>query len=219
MVQTEELPAELSAPRAMPRQGQRRAALSIRLSAVIVTATIDEPRVLTVHIWHDPVAMTRWRPCRRTRWSSSIVLSRLGCAPRSDFDFEPDLYYLRRGHAKIGCRKIGVEMHCGEEPFAPYRHPGHLAAGDNHDPAKIIGDLLRIDAAQSMVMAGEPQSVHDIGMLHISEKQDNPGDAGADGDKLYALRRVHAGRAGASGRDQQYSFVQDAIVAQVVGQG
>ncbi len=40
----------------MPRQGQRRAALSIRLSAVIVTATIDEPRVLTVHIWHDPVA-------------------------------------------------------------------------------------------------------------------------------------------------------------------
>ena len=39
----------------MPRQGQRRAALSIRLSAVIVTATIDEPRVLTVHIGHDPV--------------------------------------------------------------------------------------------------------------------------------------------------------------------
>jgi hypothetical protein len=55
MVKTEELPAELSAPRAMPRQGQRRAALSIRLSAVIVSATIDEPRVLTVSIGHDPI--------------------------------------------------------------------------------------------------------------------------------------------------------------------
>ena len=55
MVQTEELPAELSTPRVVPRQGQRRAALSVRLSAVIVTATIDEPRVLTVHIGHDPV--------------------------------------------------------------------------------------------------------------------------------------------------------------------
>jgi len=55
MVQTEELPAALSTPRVVPRQGQRRAALSVRLSAVIVTATIDEPRVLTVHIGHDPV--------------------------------------------------------------------------------------------------------------------------------------------------------------------
>src|SRR5580700_2162741 len=33
----------------------RGASLSIRLSAVIVTATIDEPRVLTVLIGHDPV--------------------------------------------------------------------------------------------------------------------------------------------------------------------
>src|SRR5882724_10263858 len=150
-------------------------------------------------------SMTRWRSCRRARWRSSIALSRLGCAPRSDFDFEPDLYHLRRGHAKIGCRKIGVEVHSREEPLAPHRHARYLAARDNHDPAKIIGDLVWIDAAQSMVMAGEPQSLHDIGMLHIPEKQDNPGDADADGDELYALGRVDARRAGAGGRDQQYS--------------
>ena len=39
----------------MPREGGRGAALSIRLSAVIVTATIDEPRVLTVRIGRDPL--------------------------------------------------------------------------------------------------------------------------------------------------------------------
>ena len=39
----------------MPRESGRRAALSIRLSAAIVTATIDEPRVLTVRIGDDPI--------------------------------------------------------------------------------------------------------------------------------------------------------------------
>lgn len=38
-----------------PRESGRGASLSIRLSAVIVTATIDEPRVLTVRIGHDPI--------------------------------------------------------------------------------------------------------------------------------------------------------------------
>ena len=39
----------------MPRRSARSAALSIRLSAVIVTATIDEPHVLTVRIGRDPL--------------------------------------------------------------------------------------------------------------------------------------------------------------------
>ena len=39
----------------MPRASGRGASLSIRLSAVIVTATVDEPRVLTVRIGHDPI--------------------------------------------------------------------------------------------------------------------------------------------------------------------
>ena len=39
----------------MPRQSGRGASLSIRLSAVIVTATIDEPRVLTVRIGQEPI--------------------------------------------------------------------------------------------------------------------------------------------------------------------
>jgi hypothetical protein len=38
-----------------PRESGRGASLSIRLCAVIVTATVDEPRVLTVRIGHDPV--------------------------------------------------------------------------------------------------------------------------------------------------------------------
>jgi hypothetical protein len=39
----------------MPLESGRGASLSIRLSAVIVTATVDEPRVLTVRIGHDPI--------------------------------------------------------------------------------------------------------------------------------------------------------------------
>ena len=41
--------------RATPRARDRGASLSIRLSAVIVAATVDEPRVLTVRIGHEPV--------------------------------------------------------------------------------------------------------------------------------------------------------------------
>src|SRR5438128_6920535 len=54
MVQTGAHAAPLD-PRAIPRQGARRAALSIRLSAAIVTATVEEPRVLMVRIGHDPM--------------------------------------------------------------------------------------------------------------------------------------------------------------------
>ena len=39
----------------MPRESGRGASLSIRLSAVIVTGTTDEPRVLTVRIGRDPI--------------------------------------------------------------------------------------------------------------------------------------------------------------------
>jgi hypothetical protein len=39
----------------MPREGGRSAALPIRLSAVIVTATVDAPCVLTVRIGHDAI--------------------------------------------------------------------------------------------------------------------------------------------------------------------
>jgi hypothetical protein len=47
--------ATLSTPRTTPRPSERGASLSIRLSAVIVAATVDEPRMLTVRIGHDPV--------------------------------------------------------------------------------------------------------------------------------------------------------------------
>src|SRR5271168_789470 len=43
-----------STRRAAARHSARRAALAIRLSAAIVTATIDEPRVLTLRIGHEP---------------------------------------------------------------------------------------------------------------------------------------------------------------------
>jgi hypothetical protein len=39
----------------MPRETSRGASLSIRLSAAIVAATTDEPRVLTVRIGYDPI--------------------------------------------------------------------------------------------------------------------------------------------------------------------
>lgn len=43
------------AARVTPRESGRGASLSIRLSAVIVAATIDEPYVLTVRTRHDPI--------------------------------------------------------------------------------------------------------------------------------------------------------------------
>ena len=46
--------ATLTADVITPAKG-RGASLSIRLSAVIVTATVDEPRVLTVRIGHEPI--------------------------------------------------------------------------------------------------------------------------------------------------------------------
>ena len=46
--------APLSAGQIAPERG-RGAALSIRLSAAIITATVDEPRVLTVRIGREPV--------------------------------------------------------------------------------------------------------------------------------------------------------------------
>src|SRR5215813_2072962 len=54
MEQTGEHAAALS-PRPSPRRGAHRAALAVRLSAVIVTATIAEPRVLTVRLGDDPM--------------------------------------------------------------------------------------------------------------------------------------------------------------------
>ena len=45
----------LSIPRRLGRPAGRGAALPIRLSAAIVAATIDEPRILTVRIGHQPV--------------------------------------------------------------------------------------------------------------------------------------------------------------------
>src|ERR1700736_1518181 len=53
MEQTGEHAAAVS-PRTIPRRGAHRAALAVRLSAVIVTATIAEPRVLTVPLGDDP---------------------------------------------------------------------------------------------------------------------------------------------------------------------
>src|SRR5882762_9225472 len=44
-----------ASPRALPRPSGHGAALSIRLSAAIVTATTEEPRVLTVRIGRDQV--------------------------------------------------------------------------------------------------------------------------------------------------------------------
>lgn len=45
----------LSLPRPAPRLARRGASLAIRLSAVIIAATIDGPRVLTVRIGREPV--------------------------------------------------------------------------------------------------------------------------------------------------------------------
>src|SRR5205085_11081514 len=52
-----------------------------------------------------------------------------GAIARSDLDFEAHLDDLSVGHAEIGHRQIGVEVHRGEETFSPNGPAGHLAAG------------------------------------------------------------------------------------------
>ena len=64
----------------------------------------------------------------------------------SDLDLQPDLNDLCRRYAEIGRREIGVEVHRCKQPLTPNRQPRHFAAGDHHHAAKIIGDLLGIDA-------------------------------------------------------------------------
>ena len=72
--------------------------------------------------------------------------------PRSsDLDFEADLDDLSSRDAEMGGRQIGVEVHRREEPLPPDSHPGHLAVGNDHDPARIEGDFLGVDAAQVRV--------------------------------------------------------------------
>ena len=74
---------------------------------------------------------------------------------RSDLDFETNFHDLSSRDAEIGGRKIRVEVHCSEDPLAPDRHPGHFAVGDDYDPARVKGDPVEVDAAQSGVAAGE----------------------------------------------------------------
>src|SRR5271169_779966 len=126
----------------------------------------------------------------------------------SDLDFEAHLDDLSGRDAEIGGRQIGVEMHRGKEPLPPHGHPGHLAARDDHDPSRIKGDPLRVDAAQVRVAASKLQPLHHIGMFHKPEIEGNPGNAGADGCELYALVRIDARRIATDRRDQQHTLVQ-----------
>jgi hypothetical protein len=73
MEQTGEHAAALS-PRTIPPRGTHRAALAVRLSAVIVTATIAEPRVLTVRLGDDPLEALPSGPLEVEHRTS-----RLGC--------------------------------------------------------------------------------------------------------------------------------------------
>ena len=73
----------------------------------------------------------------------------------SNLDFETDLDNLRCRYAEISGRQIGVEMHRRKDPLTPNRHPGDDTTGHNHDPARVKGDSIGVDAAQSRVAAGE----------------------------------------------------------------
>src|SRR5271166_6162690 len=104
-------------------------------------------------------------------------------------------------------REIGVEVRRGEDPLPPHGHPGHLAARDDHDPSRIKGDPLRVDAAQTGIAASEFQPLQHVGVFHKSEMQGNPGDAGADRDERYALVGIDARRGAADRLDQQDTLV------------
>jgi len=121
---------------------------------------------------------------------------------RSDLDFETDLDDLDFRDAEIGGREIGIEVHRGEEPLPPHDHPRHLAARDDHHPAKVISDLLGDDVPQVGIPTGEPQPIHDIGVLHKSELKDHSSNPGADRDQLHSLFRTDSRRVGADDVDQ-----------------
>src|SRR3984893_18816285 len=75
-------------------------------------------------------------------------------------DFETDLYDLGGRNPEIRGREIGVEVHHGEQGFSPDSHAGWLAAGDHHHSPEIIRDVLRIDAENDGLEAGNIQLVH-----------------------------------------------------------
>jgi hypothetical protein len=52
----------------------------------------------------------------------------------SNLHLEADLDHLCGWNPEIGRWQVGIEVHCREQPLAPYRHAGHLAARDDHDP-------------------------------------------------------------------------------------
>src|ERR1700722_1102233 len=135
-------------------------------------------------------------------WPSSELRWR-----RSDLDFEAHFHDLSGRDTKIGGRQICVEVHRREETLPPYRHPGHLAARNHHDPTGVEGDPLGVDAAQAGVAASEFQPLHHVGMFHKSEMQGNPGNASADRDELHALLWIDAGRIAADRRNQHYPLV------------
>ena len=68
-----------------------------------------------------------------------------------------DIQYfaMRGGHAKIGRRQVGIEVHRREQMLAPHRHTGHFPARDHHNSPRIKSDLFRVDAMQGWDPAGQ----------------------------------------------------------------
>src|SRR5262245_24300380 len=79
-----------------------------------------------------------------SRAGASLTITTLP-ARKSDLDLQANLDDLRDGNSKIRSGKVGVEMHRGKQAFAPDRHPGHIAAWDNHNSSRIKRYLLHVN--------------------------------------------------------------------------
>jgi hypothetical protein len=65
---------------------------------------------------------------------------------------------LRDRDPIIDCGEIGIEVHRREKAFAPDGHAGHIAVRDNHHPGDVKRNLLRVDAGEIGVSAGDLQT-------------------------------------------------------------
>ena len=134
-----------------------------------------------------------------------------------NLDFQTDLHDLGGRNPEICGRKIGIEVHRGEQGLSPGRHAGSLA-GDHHHPPEIVGDVLRIDAMKFGLRQASfsPSITSGVSMKpkwKITRVMPAP-----TGSSLMRLLRLHPWRVGGNHGYEQHTFVQDAIMSKMMCQ-
>src|SRR3981081_1625106 len=127
-----------------------------------------------------PPAVTA-KPLRRDEVGDIFEVLALNLDLGSELDDLPARYPKERGGA------FGVTLQKREQRLSPHPHARDIFAGNDGLAADVIGDVGEIDAGQLALIAGQPETVVDRGILHEAVMQDYPRDAF---DHLNHLRAI-----------------------------